>query len=621
MLDAEKIGVIIGNLIPVLKKNYTFKGWKGGVMPNFHTNYKDAVDYKDRISIHAEIGNFPEKLFKERSPNQTDKEAKYIRDNYKQVSLPVFIDYISTVTRPFHDANWSIDYQKDDTGYEIIGKTLQEYLEGLKLYGTLENFVKFIVPSKKAIDANGIIAVKPHSVFTVETIDGIAVDTQKLNEPLPYYYSSNQIISEIDGEYTMVLLKEKSFVRYGNGNAQIGLVFELYDDQNIYIIKQIGEFQDFNFETQIYFNHAMGSVPVIKLMGIPNITENGILWQSPFLFVTDILDLVILNSSNLQVSINMCVYPYRVMYGDVCEFKDENGNICSSGKIISHDGSEITCKECNGSGLKSRISPMGTMLIKPKSSINEGDSGLTQAPLSYVSPDITTLQFLRDKILEDENKARSMMNLHTSNTIVSGQGNVTATGMAIDLKAMYAFIKTISDQTFSIYEFIIDAIGKMRYGVNYKKPILTYPVTFDFKTEQDYLEQLKNSIAAGLPPFVIYSIIYRYLQTLYYNEKTTAYVFNLIIKTDRLVTLNNVDIALKLARGTVAKWEEILHTSAITFVQKLIEEDESFFTSDFTLQQDKLIQMAKDVADEIYPKPAPNNFNILSNPPFVPNKA
>ena len=49
-----------------------------------HDLYADSVEMAERISYHAVKGVYPTELFKHRSPNQTDKEAQYIKDNYKQ---------------------------------------------------------------------------------------------------------------------------------------------------------------------------------------------------------------------------------------------------------------------------------------------------------------------------------------------------------------------------------------------------------------------------------------------------------------------------------------------------------------------------------------------------------
>lgn len=592
MFQEKDISDILNKVIPELKKVDNGERAKKKVDPVYYPSYPIITDYAERISIHAEIGKFPDRLFSKRSPNQEQKEFDYVKENYKQVTLPVFVDYISTITRPFHDANWSIDYIEDNAKYSET--SFQDYVEkGIKNYGSLENFVKFIVSQRKAVDANGIIAIKPHTLFTKIDGEDLIIDPDKLTEPVPVYYSSKKIVAYSQDEYAMVMMDEKTMVEYGGVSKPMGYKFEFYDDENIWVVEQVDKFIDYTFSITLFFNHAWHKVPVIKLMGVPQVNEAEVIWQSPFIYVTDILDLITLNHSNLQMSINTCVYPYRVMIGDVCEWKDSDGNICCDGKITDKDNKTYDCLGCNGTGLKSRISPLGTMLLKPKTRLEDGDSTFTQKPLEYISPEVKTLEFLENKIAKDEEKARRILHLHTSNSVVKGNENLTATGMTLDLKALYAFVKTVSDQTFYIWEFISDAVGYMRYGEDFKKPKFTYPTTFDFVTEADIILQLKTAVDGGLPPFVLYSIIYRYLQTLYFNDQTTAAIFNLIVRSDRLLTLSNEAIALKMARGTVHDWEEILHTSAINFVNELIDENPKFLEQDISVQKEQLIEKAK----------------------------
>ncbi|MFI5404908.1 MAG: hypothetical protein ACHQ1D_00195 [Nitrososphaerales archaeon] len=592
MYSEIEILSILESIIPELKKIESAERQKKKAEPVFNKTYPITTDYMERISYHAEIGKFPEKLFASRSPNQEEKEWKYNKENYKQVTLPVFIDYMSTITRPFHDSNWSIDYEPDADKFNEY--PFQTYVESeIDIHGSVENYVKFILSQRKAVDANGIIAIKPHEIFTKQEGEELIVDPDKMTEPVPVYYSCKQIVSEIINKYYMVMLNDKSMVEYFGQKQKKGYKFEFYDDQNIWLIEQTGKFIDYTFNLSVYFNHEWNRVPATKLKGVPQIIENSIIWQSPFLYVTDILDLVALNSSNLQLSINNSCYPYRVMIGDVCEWKDMEGNECRDGKILDKDNHLRDCESCNGTGLRSRISPLGTMLLKPKTRLEDGDSAFTQKPLEYISPEVHTLEFLLKKISLDEEKARKILHIQTSNTVVKGSENLTATGMSLDMKALYAFVKTISDQTFSIWEFILEAIGFMRYGNDFKKPRFTYPTTFDFVTEEDIIAQLKAAVDGGLPPFVIHSIIYRYLQTLYFNDQTTANIFNLIVRTDRLLTLSNEQVALKVARGTVHDWEEILHTSAINFVNELIDENPKFLEQDLPIQKEQLIAKAK----------------------------
>jgi hypothetical protein len=304
----------------------------------------------------------------------------------------------------------------------------------------------------------------------------------------------------------------------------------------------------------------------------------------------------------LQVSINKCVFPTAILLGDECDFEDlEHGVKCVDGAYFA-DGRAMTCPKCNGSGLKSRLSVTGQMIVKATDRNGNSELSSSQKAVEFVAPDTAVLEFLEKNIERNEGRARKILHLkdNSSQTNFNAE-NKTATGSNNNEKALYAFVKTVSDQTFDIYEFILNRIGWQRYQTKYKGVDLVYPNSFDFTTEDDYLIQISEAIKAGLPPFVIHTIIYKFLKALFFSEKKTSNAFNLIIDTDRLLTLSNDDIALKLAKGTVDKWEEVLHTSAITFVNELIMEDPKFFDKDIKDQKTALIDKSKAVSASIKP--------------------
>jgi hypothetical protein len=272
--------------------------------------------------------------------------------------------------------------------------------------------------------------------------------------------------------------------------------------------------------------------------------------------------------------------------------------ICDHGWIQNLEGNRSKCPSCNGSGLLSRISPLGELLLRPKTRENDGDIDFTE-PLKYVSPDTGVLEYLDKKITQDETRARQILHMKTSESQVRGSDNITATGAAIDQKAQYAFIQGISDQMFNIYEFVLNTIGDMRYGENFLPPTVTYPKSFDLQNEGDLMLQIAEAIKAGLPGFVIHAIIYKFIQSLFYTDKKTTDLYELIIETDRLLILSNDDIALKLARGTASKWEDVLHTSAIQLISSLEDANPKFFEQDIITQKEQLIQAAKDLTDSI----------------------
>lgn len=578
--------------------------------PNYWDGYKEAVSMFDAIRVHADYGVIPKALLERRSPNEDDKQLKYRIDNYKQTTLQVFKDFESTVQRAFHDANWTLTYNEDAEAFK--NETFQQYVEReLPIYGSLENFVKFVLPAIKLKDANGLLTVKPVDLQYKIVEDVAVIDGDALVKPTVFYHDIKHVLAYEKGVYALVELEEKSLVEYGGSKQKIGRVFEFYDTENIWLIKQVGKHTDYEFEFILYFNHGLGFLPCHELMGVPYYHNGKILWKSPFIFAVPNLDVCLLDESNITAIKASCVYPYKVMVGNICDFEDRFGNRCNEGVIAAanEDGSykTYTCPSCNGTGLKSRMSPLGVMLLKPKTSLTETELSYTGDPLKYVSPSVETIEFLRREVREHEYRARRILHLQDADSSTNfDKSNETATGNTNNLKALYAFLKPISDQIFYLYEWLLDTIGLMRYGENYNGVTLIYPQSFDFKTSEDYLAEINEAVKAGLPPIVVHTLIYNFLKATFYTEEKVTKAFDLIVETDRLLPFTNEEILLKLSRGTIERWEEILHSSAYTFIKELEREVEGFWNLELEQQKQFLIEKAKARVSEL-----PNNQNNI----------
>jgi hypothetical protein len=540
--------------------------------PEYWPGYNYAAKMYDSILPHTRPDIYPAHLLSVRAPNQTDAQAEYIRANYKPTTLSVFEDFKATISRAFADQNWSIRYSPELE--PIFGDdTFQRYVNNeIAKFGSLEMFVKTMLPTLKLIDPNGIIAIEPQDVDTIENEEGEEVISNELIRPMPEYYSCKSIVGQDFGEYYMVITDDKSEVKVGTKNEKSGLVLEIYDTMNIWKVYQIGKRSDFTFsEPELYFAHNLGYVPAQKLQGMPQLINGEIAFQSPFITAVPLLDQVILDESYLQISKATSAFPFMVALGEICEFTDREGNKCQDGQIFDPiNGGYRTCSSCNGSGVKSRFSPTGMLLIKPKTALSEGDSALSGEYLKFVSPPMDTLNFLRVEIEQQMAKARRILHLPSSDeTGTIGEAS-TATGSLNKLRALYAFIKPISDQLFNLYEFCLVTMGRMRYGEQFGGVNLVYPTSFDISTPSDYLAVISEGVKAGVPPSITFSNVYNYIKAIHYTDEETSAVYDLILNADELLLMNSADIALRVANGTIEKYQDVIHHSAPQLIMELI---------------------------------------------------
>ena len=624
MLTPEQISYLVDSITSIRNKGNKSKGItlmqqsQDNYLPDYYNGYRLSVKWLDQIRTHAQKGVFPYELFEKTAPNQTPKEAEYVRANYKQTTLQVFKDMVDTYGRAYHENNWSISYTPDADQYVNTDTTLARYLDSeFPEYGSLDNFVFMFLPPLKLMDAMGVVAVMPYELDTVEIEGEEVLNPDELVEPYTKFYHTTRVVA-FDEEYAFIESEERSEVEYNNKMVMDGLVFLIFDDQWIYKAIQVGKKVDNTFEVIEWFNHATGMLPVKRVDGISIQIDETMMQQSPFLYATDILDEVLLDSALLRGIKPTCTYPYRVMIGDPCQFQvrvDGESLTCDGGFHYRHDGTKTLCPDCNGTGMKDRISPYGTLLIKPQTSTTAGDNISPDSAIFYAAPSTETPRFLREEIAHNMNAAYEILHLKKTNNKVQGGEGITATEAASDQKALIAGIKQNCMQLFDMYEWCIEMIGLMRYGDNYRKPVIKRPVNYDFYLESDYLAQINEAIAAKQPPFVIQSIIYKYLQTLYYPDVQGQQIFNLISQADRLLTMTLDEINLKLSKGLVDKWEVVLHDSAINLVNSLMMENPNFFEQDFDTQLQQLVAKAKEISGAIA-LTTPSGFNaqnLVSN--------
>ena len=579
--------------------------------------YYPAVEMQYRVSVHSD-DVFPDRMFKQKAPNETDAEFEYRKKTYRNNTKQDWNRAVGLLNRLWNEQNWSLKFNDDEALYS--NNSMPSYI--YKDYPRGGNFIEWFkttATKAKANLFNGVIAVKPELVYIVgedgEYIikdDNYVVDDTVLPEPVAYVYTPEQVLDFQDEKFALILLTEKSPVklaRNSNQEKMEGLVMDFYDDVYIYRIKQFGVKSDYTFETTVYFQHNLGYLPVDKIKGIPlgRDDNNGYqLYKSLFYDAIDLLDTALYDFSTLQCSKVAHAFLERWEYVDECSAGCSD--YLRDGVYRLPDGDDYkVCQSCNGKGTSSKKGVFNTFQIRSKGLTVSGDDAISPPPAGYIDKDPSILEFLKREIQDTIDKAFVMANIP-----ISGQANGnSATEAKIDRDELIVALMMEATQLFHMLNNTLYYIGGMRYGSSYKGHVITKPTDLSIMTAYDLTQEIKE---ADKQP----SIIKAQLQREYVNARfsgDTAEMQELITVVeyaDALLYMSDESIRTNLLAGTLAKWQVILHNSIVSFIKQKTTETPNYLEGDLATIKTDLESMAKQMEASISPRTGANTILDLA---------
>jgi hypothetical protein len=555
MISEEQIIEILSSTVKKLKKNVNIQGDPRIDLEKFKPNpvYSVTVKLWNDIRVHSEGQIFPESLFKNKFPNEDEDVFKYRKDNYQPVTESDWNRGIVNYDRVFNPQNYDIDW-KDD-----------EYFTKEYPRGPILSHYKSVVKGKKLEDPNAVIALWIENQNAADNIERLPTDI---------IYHADKVLQETK-EFIFLMSEEKSIVFSGQNRRKIGFIFYLYDDAKIYKITQIGKFNDYKFDIEVWFDHDFGYVPAQRLKG--HIFEiNGIIYYKSYAnSAVPPLNIKAVNNSTLQASVQ------RHAYLDKWEIDDEcpNHNCQNGVEFVSNEEQteEIkrTCTICHGTcrNLKNK-GPLGIKKV-----IKESDEPIDASlipPMGYIEKDPTILQFLQDQIDLQEVNSFLYLGIDISNT--NAKGTEPALSKIVDRESLENGLTLFSGEIWDTLRFNVKFCNDARDVLNTRKikddPDIKDPKTFTIRTEKNLTEEFNE--AKDLPD-AYRSVIFKQLVKARFG---TATFLQLTLKlkqlVDRLFLANSKDLSIKKAQGTAQAWEIVLHDSFDSYVARELTKDETF---------------------------------------------
>lgn len=587
MLSNFDIKRIVDNLTGTLKANLG----KDHIL--YSDEYEKKVELAERVAVHCEIGKFPEKLFITRAPNQTPQEFDYIKANHKTVSFPVWVKYLGVLNRIWSDQNWSIMWPEgSDEERQYLDKQVP-------FYGSTENFFKTLVTPVKGKDANAVIVVKPYEIPLLVDEEGepvldaendLQIDPTAKPDTYPVIYPSSRVIKFVKDRYALVELPEESLITVGKEKKYEGKVYELYDENRIIRIVQVGKQEKPEFKTSIYWTHNLGYLPAWEMQGVPIEFEDRILWQPPFMAAVESLDLMLLDNSYLITQKAAHAYQQKWEVSNTCENVDDQWGMCVNGYLGTGDDRH-KCGACNGTG-KQRPSILGVYQVAAPDANNPNMGNVPIPPFGWVAPNPEILRFLVEELRRHLDDAESILNLKSSDSTV--KGTETALGKQIDREELFSFLLSVANQTFELFINCNKAILEMRFGIDAKLPEISSPKNFTLRTEQDITDEIVKAKAGGAPDSVIRNLLLEWVSIRFNDGGHVMKVTEIAFAADKLATLSASEITAKVIAKTVSGWQDTLHTFVYSYIDYFLRTNPKWIDLSIEEQVKALEEKAKE---------------------------
>jgi len=579
-MTTEEILPLLDKIITEYKKYEVKKKSDKFYIPDFYPTYQSCVEMEMRLRIHSDYDAFPEKLFREKAPNELPHEFNYRKNIYKPITVPYFHKAVNIAGRVWNRQNYEVRFE--DASQE------RYFNEDYPRFGSLENYFQQIVGFMTLTDPNAVLAIMPTDLQYFE--DGTFNDTIETT-PVAHCFHSKRVWGWKEGEYAFLKADYGSEVEHGRTKTDDGLVFYIFDKNEVQIAKQIGKKGDYEFEIGLYYRHNLGYLPCTRLGGI-SVQEHGdYYFQSFYTPAIPALDQAVCDFSTLQMSKFSHAFLQKWEYVDECDKCNGSGQIEEA--LGFEEKVAIACSNCGGSGSKRMFGPMSVYQVQtPNRFTTEVETKVNIPPAGFIELDPQILDFLNKQVITNIQMAFELLSIDVMNN-EKISGRETATGKAIDREELYSFLLRFANTIFADYEFAMDTIGRMRYGDAWKMPAVRYPQNFEMRTDAELTAEIKLA-----PTFSKAMLAQQYLDTRFPIQEEKSAIMKLSVQVDPFFNLETRDVLALVASGIAPKWKAIMHFELESLIKEALSENEEFLTLTLAEQKAVLIEMAKKLVPE-----------------------
>jgi hypothetical protein len=482
---------------------------------------------RNTMFIHTR-GKNPGEILTARRPNEDPDVQRYRLAIYEPITKGSMNRAIDKLFRIFQNANFSIS----------VSDELNTYLTERKFDGQyFYSYIQKFVVRRMIEDPNGWLMWVP--VGEGLTNPAIKVDVE------PVLIMSNQIKVLERGLLTWHSPDEFSAVMVNGIKHMSGLVYYSMTDTQLLKHTQVGQAIDKKFETVVIYQHDIGAIPGVILGG--DLTDDNF-FDSYFSAFVPFANEAIRQYSDWTAVMTTSAFPYREEMAETCGAKG-----CRDGIVFNHENEEHeTCGICKGTGRVISRSPFGVFL-REKSNPALGVDGDVNGPMiRFISPDVSIIEYSGQAWQTLLKKAEESLHLNTIDEAQSG------TAKMIDREDSFSQLTKISNNIFDeiIFKSLL-FIEKYRNVVQSMNPVITKPISFSMKTEEDLIDELNKLSDKNAPIAFLVESTKDLARKRFSGNKSVSRMVEVLVSYDPIFHLNTKDKQMLLAAGSIKKEDMI----------------------------------------------------------------
>lgn len=505
MITIENISTALGN------DQYRPKNWE-------HWN-----TVRNTMFIHTR-GKNPGEILTSRRPNEDPDVQKYRLSIYEPITKGSMNRAIDKLFRIFQNANFSIS----------VSDELNTYLTERKFDGQyFYSYIQKFVVRRMIEDPNGWLVWIP--VGEGLTNPAVKVDA----EPLLIMSENIKVLEP--GLLTWRSPNEHSTVMVNGKSQMSGSVY--YSLTNTEFLKhtQVGQAIDKKFETVVIYQHNIGAIPGVILGG--DLTDEHF-FDSYFSAFVPFANEAIRQYSDWTAVMTTSAFPYREEIAENC-----NGKGCRDGIVYNHETEEHeTCGICKGTGRVISRSPFGVFLREKANPALGVDGDVNGPMIRFISPDVSIIEYSGQAWQTLLKKAEESLHLNTIDEAQSG------TAKMIDREDSFSQLTKISNNIFDeiIFKSLL-YIEKYRNVVQPMNPVITKPISFSMKTEDDLIDELNKLTDKNAPIAFLVESTKDLARKRFSGNKSVSRMVEVLVSYDPIFHLNTKDKQMLLAAGSIKK--------------------------------------------------------------------